>query len=139
MRNLLAFLSAVTLTFFSLGWYLGWYKFHSSTATTGHRSVTIDINTVKISQDLERGEQKLHQLLENAGKEAPAKDKQDGSKDGNVTQKDTDGWMPEANFILPVKGEFDQLHGPRETRPTPEKKGKDSEGGTNPWFDLLPH
>jgi hypothetical protein len=68
MRNLLAFLAAATLTFAGVGWYLGWYKVKSDSAPTGHRKVNIDINSVKIGEDVEKGlqtgEQKLQGLLD---------------------------------------------------------------------------
>jgi hypothetical protein len=64
MRNLLAFLAAAALTFAGVGWYLGWYKVRSQPAADGHRAVNIEFNTVKIGADIEKGEHKLHEVLE---------------------------------------------------------------------------
>jgi hypothetical protein len=133
MRNLLAFLSALTLTFFGLGWYLGWYKLHSQPGAEGHRSVTIDINTVKIGADLERGKQELQEIIERAGKDSTPKDKAAEPKDKNVTHKD--GKTLETNPITPVKGE---LNGPAGTKPAAGSQGKEGEDNTIKWFDFLP-
>ena len=59
MRNLLAFLSALTLTFFGLGWYLGWYKIQTSIPQDGHQSINVDVNNKKIKEDILRAEQRL--------------------------------------------------------------------------------
>ena len=65
MRNMLALFGAALLTVVGVGWYLGWYKVRSQPASVpGQHSVNIDINTNKISQDLQQGEQKLQQWLE---------------------------------------------------------------------------
>ena len=129
MRNLLAFLSALTLTFFGVGWYLGWYKLHSQPGAEGHRSVTIDINTVKIGADLERGKQELQEIIEKAGKDSTPKDKDAEPKDKNVTHKDKGGKVLEASPIMPAKSELDGPLG---------KQGKDSEGNKTKWYDFLP-
>jgi len=65
MRNMLALFGAALLTVVGVGWYLGWYKVRSQPASVpGQHSVNIDINTNKISADLQQGEQKLQQWLE---------------------------------------------------------------------------
>src|SRR5262249_4232377 len=75
MRNLLAFTAAAALTVAGLGWYLGWYKIHSTAASDGHRNVNIDINTEKITNDIHHAEQKI---LERANEHLqPAKAKTD--------------------------------------------------------------
>jgi hypothetical protein len=75
MRNLLAFTAALVLTVAGLGWYLGWFRVHSAPASDGHRNVNIDINTDKISDDIERAEKKI---LDRANEHLQsAKDKSD--------------------------------------------------------------
>jgi hypothetical protein len=70
MRNMLALFGAALLTVGGVGWYLGWYKVRSQPASVpGQHSVNIDINTNKISADLQQGEQKLQQWLETKGSE----------------------------------------------------------------------
>jgi hypothetical protein len=69
MRNMLAFLAMVVLTLGVVGWYLDWYRFHSTPADAGHKSVTVDINTKKISEDLLKAEQKIQQRLAEKAKE----------------------------------------------------------------------
>jgi hypothetical protein len=68
IRNLLAFLAAVVVTVVAVGWYLDWYKVHNLPAPAGHRHLTIDINTVKIGEDLHKGEQNLQKMLDSSGK-----------------------------------------------------------------------
>jgi hypothetical protein len=74
MRNLLAFLAAVVLTFLGVGWYLNWYKIKSDPAPAGHHHVNIDVNSEKIVEDVEKGvqkgEQKLQKVLEHEKKSA---------------------------------------------------------------------
>jgi hypothetical protein len=59
MRNLLAFTAAVALTVAGLGWYLGWYRVNSAPSANGHRNVNIDLNTDKITEDIQRAEKKI--------------------------------------------------------------------------------
>jgi hypothetical protein len=63
MRNLLAFLAAAVLTLAGVGWYLDWYHIRSTPIDGGQKSVTVDINTKKITEDLIRAEQKIQQRL----------------------------------------------------------------------------
>jgi hypothetical protein len=65
MRNLLAFLATALIAFLALGWYLGWYSFQRIPATAGgHQSFNIDINGSKIGSDLQKGEDKIHNMLD---------------------------------------------------------------------------
>jgi len=74
MRNLLALVGAAILTFGGLGWYLGWYKLEPAPSSApGHHSVTVDINAQKIATDLNEGEQKAKQVIEDATKPDSAK------------------------------------------------------------------
>ncbi len=70
MRNMLAFLAAMTLAFACTGWYLNWFAFKSTQAPAGHRSVTVDFNTPKIAADLLEAEQKIQQKLADKAKDA---------------------------------------------------------------------
>ena len=67
MRNLLALAALALLAFAVVGWYLGWYRLQTEPTGDGHRQVTIDIDGKKVGQDLKRGEEKLHDLVENKG------------------------------------------------------------------------
>jgi hypothetical protein len=68
MRNMLALFGAALLAIVGVGWYLGWYKVRSQPASVpGQHTVNIDIDTKKIGNDLQKGEQKLQHLLENKG------------------------------------------------------------------------
>ena len=70
MRNMLAFLAAMTLAFVCTGWYLNWFAFNSAPAPSGHRSVTVDFNTPKIAADLLEAEHKIQQKLAEKAKDA---------------------------------------------------------------------
>jgi hypothetical protein len=70
MRNMLAFLAAMALAFACTGWYLEWFAFNSAPAPSGHRSVTIDVNTPKIAADLLEAEKKIEQKLADKAKDA---------------------------------------------------------------------
>lgn len=73
MRNLLAFLAAMTLTVAGIGWYLDWYRIRTTPADSGQKSVTVDINTKKIGEDLREAEKKIQQrLAERVNAEAEA-------------------------------------------------------------------
>jgi hypothetical protein len=63
MRNLLAFLAALTLTVLGVGWYLDWYHVRTNPSSQGKKSVTVDINTRKISEDIQKAEQQLQRRL----------------------------------------------------------------------------
>ncbi len=70
MRNMLALFAAGILTVAGLGWYLGWYKVRSQPASVpGQHSVQIDFDTHKIGTDLQKGEQKIQQIIDNKAKE----------------------------------------------------------------------
>ena len=80
MRNTLAFLGALVLAVAGLGWYLGWYQVFFAPARDGHETVKIDINTDKVTSDLQKGEQKvlqegkqLHDALDTGKAGHPAK------------------------------------------------------------------
>jgi hypothetical protein len=109
MRNLLAFLAAVTLTVVIAGWYLNWYSIHSMPASDGHHKLSIDINTVKVGADVQKGSTSFWNFLEKARKpdttsevksEAPSEVKAEAPK------KDADGGKKEA---------------PKDTTPPPSK------------------
>jgi hypothetical protein len=68
MRNLLALFALALLVFAGVGWYLGWYKIQSSPAAEGHHQINVDVDKKKISDDLHRGEEGIHKVLENTQK-----------------------------------------------------------------------
>jgi hypothetical protein len=64
MRNILALLAASVLTLAGVGWYLGWYSVESTTGTAGKRQVNIEVDSRKISEDLQRGTEKIQQVID---------------------------------------------------------------------------
>ena len=75
MRNMLALLATAAITFIGLGWYLDWYSVQTGVAPSGHRSVSIDLNSPKIASDvskgLQKGEAKLQSVLQNRTSASP--------------------------------------------------------------------
>jgi len=82
MRNLLAFLGAALLTFAIVGWYLDWYKVKSTPANNGHNQLNIDVNRSKIIDDVQKGEEKVHDLLEKSKTDDKGKSLQPTTKPG---------------------------------------------------------
>ncbi len=76
MRNLLAFVAALAITFLGLGWYLDWYKIRPVSGQPGHQSFTVDINADKINDSVQKGVHKIEQesqdLLQPKGETAAA-------------------------------------------------------------------
>jgi len=70
MRNILALVAAAALVFAGVGWYLGWYEISRTTDSDGHQNINIDLNNQKISEDLKKGEQKLHDLISQKDKDS---------------------------------------------------------------------
>jgi hypothetical protein len=66
MRNLLAFLAAVTLTIAGIGFYLGWFRVLSTAESPGHKNVNIEVNTIKIGEDLQKGGRQVENLIQKA-------------------------------------------------------------------------
>ncbi len=93
MRNLLAFLAATCLTVGISGWYLGWYTVETTPAPQGKRNVNIEINTVKIGHDIQRGSEKLQDLLKESKDKDKAVEKKSSTppKEGRVGQHDDGG------------------------------------------------
>ncbi len=64
MKNLLALVGALVVTFAAAGWYLGWYQVQTTTDANGHREVNIDLNTKKIQADIHKGVEKVEKTIE---------------------------------------------------------------------------
>jgi hypothetical protein len=69
MRNLLALAAALVLAFIVVGWFRGWYQVSSKPGATG-REYDVNFNRPKISQDLEKGEEKVLDILNKKVKQA---------------------------------------------------------------------
>ena len=64
MRNLLALAAAALLAFVVVGWFRGWYQVSSKPSNTG-REYDVNFNSPKISEDLQKGEEKVRDILNN--------------------------------------------------------------------------
>lgn len=69
MKNLLALAAFAVLLFAAIGWYLGWYRIRTTPTQEGHHQITIDLNSPKIGEDLQKGKDKLSKLLHDTGEE----------------------------------------------------------------------
>lgn len=63
MRNLLALAAFAVLVFAVVGWFLDWYTIASNQTADGKRSININLNSKKISEDLNRGQETVRQVL----------------------------------------------------------------------------
>jgi hypothetical protein len=81
MRNTLAFIGAVVVTVAGAGWYLDWYQVRTNPAPTGRRSFNVEIDTVKIGDDIQKGGARIQEVLEKRRQEAEAKAKTGGAKE----------------------------------------------------------
>jgi hypothetical protein len=83
MRNLLAFLAALLITLAVVGWFQNWFQFRTTASPEGNRNLTIDIDTTKVSDDVNKAEKNVQQYIEDKSKNVnappatttPAKDK----------------------------------------------------------------
>jgi hypothetical protein len=64
MRNILAFLAATVIMIAGVGWYLGWYSVQSTAGAAGKRQVNIEVDSRKISDDLQKGTEKIQQAID---------------------------------------------------------------------------
>ncbi len=67
MRNLLSLAALGLIVFLGLGWYLGWYRIQTAPTGDGHQQIEINLNTNKIKNDLNKGESKVHDWLNEPG------------------------------------------------------------------------
>jgi type IV secretory pathway VirB6-like protein len=63
MRNLLALAALLLIAFGVLGYYRGWYTIQKNTASDGHPSYTVDIDSQKIQADVKETKQEVGELL----------------------------------------------------------------------------
>lgn len=86
MKNLVYLLFLVLVGFSVAGYFLNWYKFTDDKSAAGHRHLSVDIDTSKVSQDLQKGEAKLGETIQNLNQPTPA----DGAaKPGSPDPKST--------------------------------------------------
>ena len=90
MRNILAFFGALVLTLLAVGWYENWFQVRTTPGTDGNRTISIDIDSTKVTSDIEETEHKIGTFIEEAKKskaaqppkdKAPAVDVKDASKE----------------------------------------------------------
>jgi hypothetical protein len=72
MKNLVYLLFLALVGFGVAGYFLNWYKFTDDKNITGHRQLSIDIDTNKVGEDLRKGEAKVGETLQNLNQENQA-------------------------------------------------------------------
>jgi len=77
MRNLLALAAAAVLAFVVVGWFRGWYQVSSKPSATG-REYDVNFNSPKIVKDLETGEEKVRDVVNNKIKQTSGQPQQPG-------------------------------------------------------------
>jgi hypothetical protein len=97
MRNILAFLGALVVTLLVVGWYENWFQVRTTPGKDGNRNISIDIDSSKVTNDVEEAEHKIETVIEEEAKKAKstqsAKDKppvgeeKDTSKDSKFELK----------------------------------------------------
>jgi hypothetical protein len=68
MRNILALVGAAVVTVLGVGWYLDWFHVRRAPSPDGKTNVNVEFNTNKISEDLHRGTEKIHDLIGSHGR-----------------------------------------------------------------------
>ncbi len=71
MRNLLALAAAALIAFVVVGWFRGWYQVSSKPSATG-REYDVNFNAPKITHDLEKGEEKVRDMVNSKVKQTSA-------------------------------------------------------------------
>jgi hypothetical protein len=94
MRNLLALVGALVVAFAVVGWYRGWYNFKTEPDAAGHQEVNIDINGLKIKQDLNKGRQKLKGVLDAKARDVTAQVPQPAPNEGVPPAAVPSGFAP---------------------------------------------
>jgi hypothetical protein len=72
MRNILAFLGALVVTLLLVGWYENWFQVRTTPGTDGNRNISIDIDSTKVTNDIEETERKIETFIEEESKKAKA-------------------------------------------------------------------
>jgi hypothetical protein len=78
MRNLLAFMAAAVLTFAGVGWYLDWFRIQTAPSASGHQRVEVDIDSNKITSDIQKGSKEVLQKAEGKLQQVNGPNKQPG-------------------------------------------------------------
>lgn len=101
MRNLLAFLAAAVLVVGGVGWYLDWFKFSSSPLSDGHHNVSIDINSNKITDDLNKGGKKIEEMIDKDKAKEPSSDGKKLEVNANASKVELK--TPNLDVSVPLK------------------------------------
>ncbi|MGL6096224.1 MAG: hypothetical protein ACRC7O_10565 [Fimbriiglobus sp.] len=70
MRNMLALIGLVVVTFCGVGWYRGWYSFEMSPGESGKQRIQVDVDTDRIKSDAKEATQRIEQIAKDPN--APA-------------------------------------------------------------------
>jgi hypothetical protein len=68
MKNMLALIGLVVVSFLGIGWYCEWYKVGAEPASNGQRRINVDLNTKEIAEDLTKVKAKVGEFVNNETK-----------------------------------------------------------------------
>ncbi len=100
MKNLLALAAAALIVFAAVGWYLGWYNVSRTTDPSGHQKINIDVNSPKITKDINKGFNKVKDKV----RDALSKDK-DTSQPPKTAEQDQSPKPPLPPLPLQITGD----------------------------------
>ena len=95
MRNLLAFVAALLLSFVVVGWWLDWYRFRTSSAD-GKPSVIVDFNAQKIREDVKGAKAYIAKGFADHAARVEAEKKADAAKKAEEAKKVSERKIEEA-------------------------------------------
>ncbi len=118
MRNLLAFSAALVITFLTVGYFLNWYSISTNPGPDGRRSVTIDLNTKKIGQDIHSGTEKVQGMLDKTTKDQNTATQTPGqtvpvTTPSSQAVEPTGWWTPTSQPSQPVQNQNPSRRDPR--------------------------
>lgn len=104
MKNLLALAAAAVLAFVVVGYFLGWYQVQTVKTQTG-QEYKVDVNSPKITEDLNKGKAKIRNWLNQGQK--PGENSNSSPGDGLAGQTNQQIVRPIADPPpLPVPATF---------------------------------
>jgi hypothetical protein len=64
VKNLLALIGLVVVSFATAGWYLGWYNIGTEKDAQGNTHVEVKVDPAKVKHDLSEGRDKVENIIE---------------------------------------------------------------------------
>jgi hypothetical protein len=71
MKNMLALIGLIVVSFLGIGWYCEWYRIGAEPTSNGQRRFNVDVNTKEITEDLTKVKAKVGDFINNEAKGTP--------------------------------------------------------------------